>query len=289
MEISKATELNNEGVQHFLNGNFEKAGNCYREAFKLNPQNPSLLNNLGLFYHHQKQFDDALDYFEKAIEQEDKPSYIINSGNTLAMLGKLQEAEKRYRLAAEKYPDHANAWLSLAKLSTHKNELDKAKIYWNTLLNLEAKLEYFVELAKVFLLQKDYEGALKILHDLTASDDHPEIWFHIGRCEFHLRNHGLAEKAFKKALADLPDQPDFRYYLATNYLGMGNIEEGLKQLNILLKMNPENPLILTEKGVILCSMHQYDDALLLFNKALSIQPDFAKALHYKKLIENQTS
>jgi len=289
MEVNKATELNNQGVKHFLNGEIEQAESCYQEAYKLDPENSSLLNNLGLFCHQQKRYDEALKYFEKAIAREEKPSYIINSGNTLAMQGKLDQAEKRYLEVTEKYPNHANAWLSLAKLSTHKNQLDTAKTYWKILLDMEPKLEHFIELTKIHILQKDFEGALDLLYKQVETNSHPELWFHIGRCEFQLRNHGLAEKAFKKALAELPDQADFRYYHAINYLGMGNMEEGLTQLNLLLKMNPDNPQILTEKGIVLCSMHQYEEALQLFEKALRIHPEYPKALHYKKLVENQTS
>ncbi|WP_186757810.1 tetratricopeptide repeat protein [Echinicola salinicaeni] len=289
MEKDKAISLNNQGVKHFLNQDFEQAVTCYKAAFELDPNNASLLNNLGLYHHQQKDFEKAIEYFELAIKQERKPNFLINVGNSMAMMGKNQQAKKNYLAAAEKDPKHANAWLSLAKLANYEGNLEEAAHYWETLLSISPQESYLIELAKTLILKKEYENALNLLYQQGKDSDSGALWFQIGRCEFQLRNHGLAEKALKKALAAAPDQQDYRYYLAINYLATGNVEEGLKHINLLLKLNPENAQILTEKGIILCSLHQYEEALKLFDSALKIQPENKKAQHYKNLVENQTS
>ncbi|WP_215225663.1 tetratricopeptide repeat protein [Echinicola shivajiensis] len=289
MEKDQAISLNNQGVKHFLNQEFEQAMNCYEAAFELDPNNASLLNNLGLYHHQQGNFEKALEFFELALEQERKPNFMINAGNSLAMMGNNEEARKRYKGAIDLDPKHASAWLSLAKLTSHEGNLDEAEKYWETLLNISPQENYLIELAKTLILKKEFDKALNILYQQGNNSDSAALWFQIGRCEFQLRNHGLAEKAIKKALADSPDNQDYRYYLAINYLATGNMEEGLKHINMLLKLNPENDQILTEKGIILCSLHQYEEALKLFERALEIQPKNKKAQHYKNLVENQTS
>ncbi|GGF39445.1 tetratricopeptide repeat protein [Echinicola rosea] len=289
METKRAIELNNQGAKHFLNGRFDQAVSCYEEAYKLHPENTSLLNNMGLYYHQQKDFDKALSFFQKAIDLEEKASYMVNAGNSLAMQGKLEDARKQYQNTVKKFPKALGAWVSLAHLATHQNRLGDARAYWNEVVQLAPKPAHFLEMAKVMILQKDLEPALELLYAHSGEGKHAEIWFQIGRCEFQLRNHGLAEKALMRALAISPDHPDFRYYLALNYLAKGATQKGLEQLDILLKYDGENPNILTEKGVILSSLHQYDEALSLFEKALKIKPEFPKARHYKNLIENQTS
>ncbi|AWW28654.1 hypothetical protein DN752_00025 [Echinicola strongylocentroti] len=289
METKKAIELNNQGAKHFLNGKFDQAVSCYEEAYKLHPENTSLLNNMGLYYHQQKDFDKALSFFQKAIDLEAKASYMVNAGNALAMQGKLEEARKQYQNTVKKFPKALGAWISLARLATHQNRLGDARAYWNEVVQLAPKAENYLELAKLMILQKDLEPALELLYATSGKSELAEVWFQIGRCEFQLRNHGLAEKALMRALASSPDHTDFRYYLALNYLAKGDTQKGLEQLDILLKYNANNPDILTEKGVILSSLHRYDEALSLFERALEIKPGYTKATHYKKLIENQTS
>ncbi|UCS92548.1 tetratricopeptide repeat protein [Echinicola marina] len=289
MEKDNAISLNNQGVKHFLHQEFEQAMDCYEAAFELDPNNASLLNNLGLYHHQQQNFEKALEFFELALDQEKKPNFIINAGNSLAMMGKNEAARKRYMEAVDLDPKHANAWLSLAKLASYEGNLDDAEKYWEALLNINPQESHLIELAKTLILKKEFDKALNILYQQGNNSDSAALWFQIGRCEFQLRNHGLAEKALKKSLADFPDHPDYRYYLAINYLATGNMDEGLKHINLLLKLNPENAQILTEKGIIFCSLHQYEEALKLFEKALEIQPENRKAQHYKNLVENQTS
>ncbi|QDH80408.1 tetratricopeptide repeat protein [Echinicola soli] len=289
METKRAIELNNQGARYFLNGKFDQAVSCYEEAYKLHPENTSLLNNMGLYYHQQQDFDKALSFFQKAIDLEEKSSYMVNAGNALAMQGKLEEARKQYQNTVKRFPKALGAWVSLARLAAHQNRLGDARAYWNEVVQLAPKPENFMELAKLMILQKDLEPALELLYSTSAKSENPEIWFQIGRCEFQLRNHGLAEKALMRALATSPDHADFRYYLALNHLAKGDTQKGLEQFDIILKYDAENPDILTEKGVILSSLHQYDEALSLFERALEIKPEFPKAKHYKNLIENQTS
>ncbi len=289
MESNKAITLNNKGVKHFLEKEFDKAEQCYLKAFEINPKNVSVLNNLGLFYHQQRKYEKAFSYFDRAISLEEKPNFRVNAGNTLVMIGKYQEAKEQYIKATKLDPRHIGAWVSLAKLCTHLGDLEDAVLFWKKLMRYSAKEEYVLELAKVYMLKKQYNVAVNLLYERIPHPNNPEVWFQIGRGEFLLKNHGMAEDALKKALAEIPDQVDFRYYLAINYLSMGQIEDGLYHINMILKLQPGNHQILTEKGIILCSLHEYEKALKLFDQALSIQPDYEKAIHYKKLINNQTS
>ncbi|MDN3670809.1 tetratricopeptide repeat protein [Echinicola jeungdonensis] len=289
MELNKAITLNNQGAKHFLEKEYEKAEQCYLEAFEINPKNVSVLNNLGLFYHQQKDYEKALSYFDLAISHEEKPNFRVNAGNSLVMLNKPDKAKEQYLKATKLDPRHIGAWVSLAKLCTHLGELEDAVLFWKKLMRYTAKEEYILELAKVYMLKKQFNVAVSLLYERIPNPNNPEIWFQIGRGEFLLKNHGMAEDALKKALAECPDQVEYRYYLAINYLSMGQIEGGLYHINMILKLQPDNYQILTEKGIILCGLHEYDNALKLFEKALSIQPEYDKAIHYKKLISNQTS
>lgn len=287
MELSKAIELNNQGAKSFLEGKLNEAEKSFKDAFQLDPKNSSLLNNMGLLYHQKKDFETALNYFKKAIKIEDKASYLINEGNTLAMMGKVEEAKQKYLDTTQKHPDSMGAWISLARLSTHQKDYDLAKNYWNKVIAIEARPEYLLEYAKVLILQNQLEDALEILYSVSEKSQNPEIWFQIGRVEHLQKNYGIAEKALKKALAEVPDQLDFRHYLAINYMAMSEIEQALYHLDFLLKLYPDHKQILTEKGVVMFSINQLEMAAQLFEKALKIDPHYQKAQHYSQLIKKQ--
>ncbi|SHO62230.1 tetratricopeptide repeat protein [Algoriphagus zhangzhouensis] len=281
METNLSKELNNQGVESFIKGDSEKAKGLYFQALEENPENTTTLNNLGLLYHQLKDFDQAIDYFRKAISIEEKPVFYLNSGNSFAMKGELDRAKENYFLALKIDPNYANAWVSLAKLKTHQNEIQDAIQYWEKAIQSNPKEEFYLGLSKVLMLNQEFEKALEILATLNSS---AEVWFQIGKCEYHLRNHGLAENAYKKALAKNPDNLEIRRHFSLNYITSGQIEKGLEQYDLILKIYPENYQIMTEKGVILCSISEFVEAEKWLKNALELNSEYPKARHYLNLI-----
>lgn len=55
----------------------------------------------------------------------------------------------------------------------------------------------------------------------------------------------------------------------------------LENFNKALKIDPENPLILNNKGHALIKLNKFDEALNTLNKALKIIPNYLPFLHNK--------
>tara|TARA_R110002074_G_scaffold93380_1_gene203941 strand:- start:435 stop:1313 length:879 start_codon:yes stop_codon:yes gene_type:complete len=281
MEKEKAVALNNEGARHFLNQSFVKAEECYLKAYAIDPDNISLLNNMGLFYQQQKSISKAINYFEKAIAITVKPHFLVNLGNALSMDGNYELAWKKYLEASERFPEHENAKVSMAKLATHIGKLDQAVHLYQSILESNPSEKHKVQLVKVYMKMKAWEKAIQLLNTLDFDGGEGELWFLVGQCELQLKNFGLALKYFKSALAEEPDNTSFRHYLAITYLGMGNVEDGLDQLKKNERLAPENPAILTDIGIVYLSKGDVETASNYLKKALNIAPDFKKALYYK--------
>lgn len=288
MDMDKATEINNTGVRYFLNRQFEKAEECYREALDLNPENATALNNLGLLCHQKKQYKKAIEYFKKAIRIKEKATYHVNAGNAAACLNNMEEAESWYLKALEIDSNSVSARESLAKLYEHHNKTREAAGLWSDLIRSTGKEKFKIEYAKNLMKQEKFKEAAEILYK-RVSEESSTVWYYAGICEYQLKNYGSAEEVLKRGLAIDPDDENIRHYLAVTYLARGEAEKGMNQFNKILKLNPDNYQILTEKGVILLSRNKPDEALKLFEKSLSIRPDYKKAKKYKgmarKMIE----
>ncbi|WP_375582462.1 tetratricopeptide repeat protein [Cyclobacterium xiamenense] len=285
MDKEKAIEKNNQGATCFLNSQYDKALAYYQEAIDLDPSNPSILNNLGLYFHQQQEYAIAVDYFKKAHALVQKPHFLVNQGNALAMLEKFQEADRCYEQALVLDPTHKGARIGQAQLAMHAGDYQRAIRCWKKLQQEDAESGYAVELAKVYMKLESWEKALNQLHGIQIEDGDALAWRMIGQCEYQLKNFGLAVKAFKMALAENPEQVGIRQHLAVTYLAMGRSEEGIYQLEVILRLEPTNYQIMTELAVVFLSKGERAKAIAWLEKALSIQPDFLKAIRYKKLAE----
>jgi tetratricopeptide (TPR) repeat protein len=278
-------EKNNQGVQSFLNRNFEQAEKFYKEALDLEEENTTTLNNLGLLYHQLEEYETAVEYYEKAILLKPKEVYYVNLGNSLMFLGRQQEAIQLYEETIKMNPNHLNAKVCLAKAYESEKRFQEAEAIWENVVVQSEEEQFKIALAKNYMIQGAFEKGLAVLIYLPSSEKESEISNLIGVCEFNLKNYGLAEKAFKKSLSLEPNDAEVRHYLAINYLSKGDALSALKELSFLIKVFPEDLHIKLNITMVLLSMKKYVQADELLNEVLAIDSENEKALHYKKIIE----
>lgn len=106
-------------------GNWEKAGQFYLKALNSSPDNPDILNDLGLVFKKLGGINQALECFRKilAIDPNHKAA-AANLGNLLLGLGELDEAEGWLRIALSQ--DNPRSWSNLGTLFQAKGELNQA-------------------------------------------------------------------------------------------------------------------------------------------------------------------
>ncbi|WP_209328730.1 tetratricopeptide repeat protein [Lunatimonas salinarum] len=279
-----AINWNNQGVGHFFKQEWDKAGECYQRALELDNENPAVWNNLGLLAHQQKNFLQACKYFQQAFELEPKSNYLVNEANALAMQGDLGGAEANYLRALNLEENYLPAFASLAKLYTHQGRLNEAIALYEKLTEVSQEHTYPYQLALLHIQLEEFDTALQLLYKLAKSKDSTEIWFQVGRAEFLAKNYGRADRAFKRALAENPDDKASRNFFAVNLLALGKHEEALKQYRFLLKLFSNDTDLLTDTAVVLCGMERYAEAETYLDRALNLQSDHPKALLYKNRI-----
>lgn len=280
--MDKITEMNNRGVELFLKNNFTEAENEYKKALELDAENTTTLNNLGLLYHKKKDFEKAEQSFKKAISLKEKDTYWLNLANTQVFLKKMTEAESSYKEAIQLNEQNKSARISLARFYEAQNRIDKSAKIWKRLVKSEPDDFYKIELAKNFMAQGNFDLALEVLSN-TLSET-AEILCFMGVCEFNLKNYGLAEDAFKRSLANQPNNFKTRHYLAINYLSKGDYPNAIKELDFIIKLNPENEKVMLDKASVLLNLQKYNDARQLLDEILQKFPKSKKALKYKELL-----
>ena len=103
----------------------DKAITALGEARKLAPEDPVLLNNLGMCRMMKSQYDVALDLFIAAVDLAPRNTrYRANAATALGMLGKYDQALKAY----EQMLGPAQAHYNLAVLCEARSDPDRAAL-----------------------------------------------------------------------------------------------------------------------------------------------------------------
>ncbi|MBI4798994.1 MAG: tetratricopeptide repeat protein, partial [Desulfarculus sp.] len=125
--IFDAVSLNVSGDELFGQGRLREAIREYEKALLLNPQEPNVLNSLGVCYGHLGQADKALEFFQRvlvAAPQDFMAHY--NLGYALMGQGRLAEARQNLEQSLTLAPDHADTLFQLGRLAQDEGRLDTA-------------------------------------------------------------------------------------------------------------------------------------------------------------------
>ncbi|MBE9226218.1 tetratricopeptide repeat protein [Phormidium sp. LEGE 05292] len=138
--------------------NLEKVVECRKQAFSLEPKlvNAETLNDLGTAIGKLGDFEEAINYYHKAIELQ--PNYHLahlNLGVALRRISKLDAAKEELQIAIKLKPDDPEAYNNLGSVLVDQNQIDAGIFNYEKALKLKPdSAEYHFNLGTA-LGQKD--------------------------------------------------------------------------------------------------------------------------------------
>jgi protein O-mannosyl-transferase len=167
-------------------------------------------NNLGVVLLERERFDEALAYFQQALEGNPNNAEVYNNiGDTLLQMGRINESFAPLQSALELDPNRPDARSNLGIALLRAGRLEEA----------------IGELKAVLNVQPDYVFALN----------------HLGAA---LLLKGRADESLaylQKALGLDPNYLSVRFNLANTLLQLGRKDEAISHLQKALAINPNNP------------------------------------------------
>ena len=215
-------------------------------ARRINPNDASAHNNLGVLYYNKGLFDEAVTAFQRALQldprmdvaQSNLEIAYLNSGRAGARVGELREVLRRSP------SDHAARW-ELGRTLALLGQNGPA-------------MEEFTELLRY------HPGDLGALIQL-------------GLAAKAAGDTEASSRAFEAALAADPDSSLVHFYLAEVAYGRGLNDEALALLERALALNPENHEALYLKGFVLGDQGRHDEARAATERAVQLNPALSSA------------
>jgi TolB-like protein/Flp pilus assembly protein TadD len=241
------------GAIQMRRGNWEQAAVIYKKSFKLNPRYPGPAHLLGLIYERMRKYEEAVDWFDRALSIE--PDY------TWSQFGKVRV----YYLANG---DTEKARALLETLPPHRfND------YWWILNGL---------------LERNYQGVIDRLNSLSydvAEGEYFNFYKHLAYAMVYqaMNNQTLmkthaeeARLALEEALRKHPEDSRIHASLGLAYAYLGRKEEAIREGKRAVNLYPQSkdaygaPHYVNSLAMIYTIVGEYEEAISQLEYLMSI-------------------
>jgi peptidoglycan/xylan/chitin deacetylase (PgdA/CDA1 family)/Tfp pilus assembly protein PilF len=118
----KASQLNTSGLQYFKEKKYLEAKRDLAEAVRLNPYNPTIINNYGYMLDQLNENTDALKWYYRTVELDPKRTAVyLNLGDLMVKLGRSQDSVAYYERYLHLYPSYKEAKQLQDKIEEYRN------------------------------------------------------------------------------------------------------------------------------------------------------------------------
>jgi len=240
LEMAKIKELNNDVAG---------AATSLRKAIEKDPQDPELHVISAQFYEKYNQLQKAESSYKEAVSVAKRPI------DYQAILADFYYNQKKYDLAREqvkiilaKYPEHMNGIFIKAKL----------------------------------LLENDDKtnDAIPLLEKLSVKNRQwSEVFFYRARAHFKLHEIDKALKVIEIAVAQSPDNPEYRLLLAHLLYSKGEFYQARDEARFAVSMKPNSYAAAILYGKTLYMTESYNQAIEFFKKLDTAKPNDYEILY----------
>ncbi len=259
-------------------GHYREALKYLKSAYKSNPENTSVLYEMGFCYNKLNKFDKSIAFYMKYLDLEPYSDNVwYNLGIIYNKNGDFAKSIEAYDFALAINDQNAFAHFNkgniLANLERYKEAIDS---YLEYMKIDEESSEALTYIAECYESLDDTMNATRYYRKaLEVDSDFPEPWYGLGKL---FLKENLAEDSLyylKKAIELDKDDPDYwiTYAMALEATReFGKAEEAFKEA---LKLDPYDYYTWIEYGDLLIKSGRVLDALSILEKASSNLPDHA--------------
>jgi len=202
------TGYGNLGLLDWHRGDVKLAEQEWREALRLAPNDPSILNYLGLVCTKEGRYTEAVSFLRKAVKlKPDDPLAHLDLGIAYEKTALNGPAETEFLAALSLAPQNIEARNRLGKIYLSAGRLGEAEKQFRLSVKTQANDSGYCGLGDIYLRRGD---------------------------------HGAAQRAFQSAASINPDNSQAHFKLGALYVAQGQRAQALREYQVGLKNDPED-------------------------------------------------
>ncbi len=281
-----------QAIKFHQNGDFNNAEQIYRQLLETTPNQPDILNLLGLIAQAKNIHQEAISLFYQAIQTDDKrPQFYFNLGISLHLWNKPYEALEAFEKSAQLDENIKETWLEIGNIYRELKQIEQAKIAYTKALNIDN--QYIEALIYNTILNFSPTDALSQLKNLKEL--YPEaiqIDFHLGKIYFHQQNYTQALPHLTLAVQHFATHEEANSLLGQTLLAINDNTSAKNIFLRTLEIAPNNLPALINLGNITTNEKDYPSAEKYYRRAIELDKKNFDAHHnYATMLyhQNRTS
>lgn len=261
---------------------FHDPETLWRATIAQNPTAWMAHNNLGLLLYQRKDMEEAVTHYQEAYRiKPDAPEVLTNLGNWQADLGNLAQAEAWHRKALASREDFPTAWYNLGNVLADRGLLSDAETAYRRALQLRpAYPEALSNLAKAYSRRGKREEALALYQRALQIEPHNAVTLNnIAHVLLQLNRFADSLKASDQAVALDAQIAVAHHNRALALQRLGRAAQATEAFAHAEKIDPNSVLLLVDYGTWSMQQKGYAEAVRLFERALESRPDSITLLY----------
>lgn len=279
-----------QAVQAHQGGQLDQAEQLYQQVLRSQPNQSDALHLLGVIAYQRHQHSTALDYIQKAIDQNpDVPTYHHNLANAYRDSGNAELASLHYERAVALKPDYADAWNNYGILCQRANRLDDAERYYRKALSIHPTAQVYSNLGHTLTQLGQLDEAANCYREVIARRaNHAEGYSWLGGVLLALSRDEEALKYLHKALEYNPKYADAHNNLGNHFKRQRDYRRAASHYRQAIDSQPDKASYYANLGNIYRETNEPTEALSCYKEALKRDPELAVAKHFIAALENKT-
>ena len=239
---------------------------------------PPAWNALGLVYHTQRKYEEAIVAYKNAIEfNANVAGYHNNLGNIYQFQGKYEEAIAAYKNAIELDANYASPHNGLGVVYKAQGKYEEAIAAYKNAIELDANdVAPHNGLGLVYHAQRKYEEAIaayKNAIELDANNVAPH--YNLGNVYQAQRKYAETIVAYRKAIDIDANFALLHNGLGNAYQAQGKYEEAIAAYQKAIELDANDTYPHNGLGNIYQAQGKYEEAISIFQKAIELDANNA--------------
>jgi tetratricopeptide (TPR) repeat protein len=269
--------INKGSTLHRL-GRYEEALETYDKVLKINYRLEKVHNNRGATLHAMDRLNEALQSYNHAIElKHDYVEAWMNKGSLLYEMGKYGEAFEAFTQMTHVRPELPKGWYLRGLAAKKTGTITQAKSSFEAALRLDPD---YVDAKRALddiskKIAEKFSDAPRIVQDIFTSES-----VKVGEPKEMLEAPILSQDVLERVREEKIEELAEEVYgdKAELLLLLGRMEEAFDFLGKSLRLEGENPSLLTQAGNVLHGLGKTEAAVKSYEHALLADPKYTPAL-----------